>query len=47
MHPHSPSAHRATLADFAACRALLEVMNRIELSQRAPQRGAARAQTAL
>ena len=31
----------------AACRALLEVMNRIELSQRAPQRGAARAQTAL
>jgi 2-isopropylmalate synthase len=31
----------------AACRALLEVMNRIELSQRAPQRGGARAQTAL
>jgi 2-isopropylmalate synthase len=31
----------------AACRALLEVMNRIELSRRAPQRGAARAQTAL
>jgi len=23
MHPHSHSAHRATLADFAACRALL------------------------
>ncbi|MCC7461490.1 MAG: 2-isopropylmalate synthase [Gammaproteobacteria bacterium] len=31
----------------AACRALLEVMNRIELSQRAPQRGSVRAQPAL